>query len=151
MDELRELYQAVILDHNKNPKNFREIESPTHESDGHNPLCGDRVHVYLHVDESQRIQDISFQGSGCAISKASSSVMTTILKGKTVEEAKAEFDTFQSLITGSDSEEPDIDKHGQLAAFVGVREFPMRVKCATLAWHTVVAALDGAKQGVSTE
>ena len=149
MDEIRELYQQIILDHNKNPKNFYAIEHPTHQSEGYNPLCGDRIHVYVKV-EDDTIKEISFQGSGCAISKASASVMTSELKGKTIEEAKQSFDTFQKLITGQ-TRETDLLKHGKLAVFAGVREFPVRVKCAALAWHTLLAALKQEKSVVSTE
>ncbi|HHL73299.1 MAG TPA: SUF system NifU family Fe-S cluster assembly protein [Bacteroidetes bacterium] len=150
MDELRDLYQEIILDHNKNPKNFHVMEDATHKSDGHNPLCGDRLTVYLHVD-GDRITDVSFQGSGCAISKASASVMTTALKGKTVAEARELFHKFQDMLTREDAAIPDLDEFGQLAAFAGVREFPVRVKCATLSWHTTMAALDDENKIVSTE
>jgi nitrogen fixation NifU-like protein len=147
MDELRELYQEVILDHNKNPKNFREIAGATHSAEGYNPLCGDRVHLFLKVEDG-RIADVGFTGSGCAISKASASVMTTEVKGKTVEESKALFKKFQNVITGGDAE---VSKLGKLAVFAGVREFPVRVKCAALAWHTLLAALEKKNEAVSTE
>jgi nitrogen fixation NifU-like protein len=147
MDELRELYQEVILDHNKNPKNFRELENATHSSEGYNPLCGDKVHLFLKVEDG-RIADIGFTGSGCAISKASASVMTTEIKGKTVDESKELFKRFQNVITGGDA---DVSKLGKLAVFAGVREFPVRVKCAALAWHTLVAALEKKDDPVSTE
>ncbi len=147
MDELRELYQEIILDHNKNPKNFREIAGATHNSEGYNPLCGDRVHLFLKVEDG-RIADVGFTGSGCAISKASASVMTTEIKGKTVEESKELFKKFQNVITGGDA---DVSKLGKLAVFAGVREFPVRVKCAALAWHTLLAALEKKNEAVSTE
>lgn len=147
MDELRELYQEVILDHNKNPKNFRELQKATHSLEGYNPLCGDRVHVFLKVEDG-RIADVGFTGSGCAISKASASVMTTEIKGKTLEESKELFKKFQKVITGADA---DISKLGKLAVFAGVREFPVRVKCAALAWHTLLAALEKKDDPVSTE
>lgn len=147
MDDLRELYQEVILDHNKNPKNFREIEGATHSSEGYNPLCGDRVHLFLKVEDG-RIADVGFTGSGCAISKASASVMTTEIKGKTVEESKELFKKFQNVITGGGA---DVSKLGKLAVFAGVREFPVRVKCAALAWHTLLAALEQKNEAVSTE
>ncbi|HEX9653991.1 MAG TPA: SUF system NifU family Fe-S cluster assembly protein [bacterium] len=149
MDELRELYQEVILDHNKNPKNFRELEKATHSSEGYNPLCGDRVHVFLKVEEG-RIADVGFTGSGCAISKASASVMTTEIKGKTVEESRELFKRFQKVITGADPT-ADTSKLGKLAVFAGVREFPVRVKCAALAWHTLLAALEKKNDPISTE
>lgn len=150
MEELRELYQQVILDHNKNPKNFKKIEPATHTSEGYNPLCGDRINLYLQV-ENGKIKDIGFLGSGCAISKASASVMTTEVKGKSVAEAEQLFKKFQKLITHKMEEDFDISEFGKLAVFEGVREFPVRVKCATLAWHTMIAALKNDKKVVSTE
>lgn len=149
MSDLRELYQQVILDHNKKPRNYRELEGANRQADGYNPLCGDKVHVYLHV-ANDVIQDISFQGSGCAISKASASMMTERLKGKTLAEAEAIFKTFHELVTGA-SATPAAPELGKLAVFSGVREFPARVKCATLAWHTLQAALAGEDKPVSTE
>lgn len=149
MDELRELYQQVILDHNKNPKNFGKLEPANRTAEGYNPLCGDRIDLYLQVDDGV-IQNISFHGSGCAISKSSASVMTTVLKGKSVTEAEQLFKKFQKLITG-DSEAADSEELGKLAIFGGVREFPLRVKCAGLAWHTMLAALKNAGATVSTE
>ena len=148
--ELRELYQQVILDHNKSPRNFRVIQNPTQEANGHNPLCGDTLHIYLHV-EDDIIKDVSFQGSGCAISKASASVMTTELKGKTIEQAKELFKKFQKLLTSEEKIIPDFDEYGKMAVFAGVREFPTRVKCAILGWHTVLAALEDKKELVTTE
>lgn len=149
MDELRELYQQVILDHNKNPKNFGKIEAANRTAEGYNPLCGDRIDLFLHVEDDV-IKDISFQGNGCAISKSSASVMTTVLKGKPVAEAEQLFRKFQKLITG-EAEALDMDELGKLAIFAGVREFPLRVKCAGLAWHTMVAALKNESRPVSTE
>lgn len=149
MDELRELYQQVILDHNKNPKNFGKIEAANRTAEGYNPLCGDRIDLFLHVEDDV-IKDISFQGNGCAISKSSASVMTTVLKGKPVAEAERLFRKFQKLITG-EAEAIDVDELGKLAIFAGVREFPLRVKCAGLAWHTMVAALKNESMPVSTE
>ena len=151
--DLKELYQEVILDHYKNPKNYAVIEKPTHKAEGYNALCGDKVTIYLVVDNGV-IQDIRFQGLGCAISKASASVMTTALKGKTVEEARELFKKFQHLVTQDVREEPDTRDLGKLAVFSGVREYPSRVKCAVLPWHTVLAALEAdgeAKDIVSTE
>jgi nitrogen fixation NifU-like protein len=150
MDELRELYQEIILDHNKNPKNFKNLESPSHSSEGYNPLCGDKLHLEVKV-ENGTITDLGFLGSGCAISKASASVMTTMVKGKSVDEVEELFKNFQQLVTGDFKDEVDVAAFGKLAAFSGVREFPTRVKCATLAWHTLVAALHEDCDTVSTE
>lgn len=149
--ELRELYQQVILDHNKAPRNFRKIEDASNFAEGHNPLCGDSVTVYLKVDENNIIQDISFQGSGCAISKASASLMTSILKGKTVEEAEKLFHKFHDLVTDKLGDNFSVDEFGKLAVFAGVREFPARVKCASLAWHTMMNALHNKSEKAVTE
>ncbi len=143
MDDLRDLYQATILGHNKKPRNFRVIEGATHEADGHNPLCGDQLTLYVRVDDEGRIEDVAFQGTGCAISRASASLMTEHVKGKTLEEVEADFERFHELVTSSPSEEADTEGLGKLAVFAGVREYPMRVKCATLAWHALKAALEG--------
>ncbi|NWF51040.1 MAG: SUF system NifU family Fe-S cluster assembly protein [Ignavibacteriaceae bacterium] len=148
--ELRELYQQVILDHNKSPRNFRKIDKHTNFAEGFNPLCGDNVDIYLILDED-KIIDISFQGSGCAISKASASLMTSILKGKTVEEAEKIFNKFHLLVTDKLGDNPDIEDLGKLAVFAGVREFPARVKCASLAWHTMINALHNKNEKVVTE
>lgn len=148
--ELRELYQQVILDHNKSPRNYRTMENHNHDAEGYNPLCGDKIHIYLFVDD-EKIKDISFQGSGCAISKASASIMSSILKGKTVEEAEHFFERFHNLITGRISDGSAIEDLGKLAVFEGVKEFPARVKCASLAWHTMLSALKEEKAIVSTE
>ena len=142
-----ELYQEVILDHNRRPRNFRTIDQARH-AEGYNPLCGDRLTVYLKMD-GDRIQDASFQGSGCAISKASASLMTDSVKGKTLKEARALFERFQRLITRS-ADEP-VDDLGKLSVFAGVRQYPTRVKCASLAWHTLRAAADAREETVSTE
>jgi nitrogen fixation NifU-like protein len=147
MSDLRELYQDVILEHSKAPRNYRELQSASHHAEGYNPLCGDHFTVYLHMEAGQ-IQDVSFQGSGCAISKASASMMTQAIKGKSREEAAAIFGRFHELVTGRGSAENEL--LGKLAAFAGVCEFPVRVKCATLAWHTLQAALEG-EQKVTTE
>lgn len=149
--ELRELYQQVILDHNKAPRNFRKIENPTNQAEGYNPLCGDNVTIYLIIDENNVIKDISFLGSGCAISKASASLMTSMLKGKTVEEAEKLFHKFHDLVTDKLGDNFNLDEFGKLAVFAGVREFPARVKCASLAWHTLINALHGKDEKVSTE
>mgnify|MGYP001319068656 FL=1 len=149
--ELRELYQQVILDHNKAPRNFRKIEDASNFAEGYNPLCGDNVTVYMKIDENNVIQDISFQGSGCAISKASASLMTSMLKGKTVEEAEKLFNNFHDLVTDKLGDKPDMENLGKLAVFAGVREFPARVKCASLAWHTMLSALHNRNEKVVTE
>jgi nitrogen fixation NifU-like protein len=149
VSELGDLYQELILDHKKKPRNFGELtDEHAHHADGVNPLCGDKVRVFLVVDDGV-VRDVKFSGEGCAISTASASLMTESIKGKTVEEAHALFKTFHALVMGEDEGEPV--PLGKLEAFAGVREFPMRVKCATLAWHTLEAALDGKDQPVSTE
>jgi len=148
MSDLRELYQQVILDHNKSPRNFRALDACEHEADGFNPLCGDKVHIYVKLD-GDRITDVSFQGEGCAISTAAASMMTEAIKGKTVSEANALFDAYQRMVMGEES--GDTSTIGKLAVFEGVREFPMRVKCATLAWHTFRAALKGGDEAATTE
>ncbi len=151
MTELRELYQQVILDHNKSPRNFGRPEATNREQQGHNPLCGDELQIYLYVDEDDVIQDIGFQGSGCAISKASASLMTDALKGKPAAEARDLFERFHQVVTGEVEEQVDGAEIGKLVVFAGVREFPMRVKCATLAWHTMRSALDNDQTRVTTE
>jgi nitrogen fixation NifU-like protein len=148
MPDLRELYQQVILDHNKNPRNFRELADATSKVEGFNPLCGDHYTVFLKV-EGDIIRDVSFVGSGCAISKASASVMSSSMKGKTLQEADALFDTFHKMVTGEASDSGG--ELGRFAPFSGVAEFPTRVKCAILAWHTLRSAMHGEKEPVSTE
>lgn len=148
--ELRELYQQVILDHNKSPRNFRKIDNASRFAEGYNPLCGDRIDIYLNFD-NDNISDISFQGSGCAISKASASLMTSMLKGKTRKEAEEIFNRFHNLVTDKLGDNPDLEDLGKLAVFAGVREFPARVKCASLAWHTMMNALNSNDKMVSTE
>ena len=149
MSDLRELYQQVILDHNKNPRNFHELPHPTRTVDGYNPLCGDHYQIQVEI-EGNTIKDIGFTGNGCAISKASASVMSSTLKGKTTAEAHQLFDVFHKLVTGEPGSLSTAEL-GRLAAFSGVSEFPARVKCATLAWHTLNSALEGDKETVSTE
>ncbi len=149
MSDLRELYQQIILDHNRAPRNFKEIDEATSVANGDNPLCGDKFKLYVRVKDDV-IEDIGFQGSGCAISKASASLMTWTVKGKTVQEADELFSDFHSMIMGKDVI-TDRKQLGKLAAFSGVREFPARVKCATLSWHTLRAALSDAVSTVSTE
>jgi nitrogen fixation NifU-like protein len=146
VSELRELYQEVILDHSKNPRHFREMPEANRHADGHNPLCGDRVTVYLKV-VGDVVQDVSFKGSGCSISTASASMMADTLRGKTVEEVKALFDRFHRLVTSDPGRAAEsagtASDLGKLAVFSGVCEFPIRVKCASLPWHTMKAALEG--------
>jgi nitrogen fixation protein NifU and related proteins len=147
MSELRDLYQEVILEHSRHPRNFRPLESANHRAEGFNPLCGDRFTVYVDVRDGA-IRDIAFQGSGCAISKASASMMTQTLKGKSESEAELMFTRFHDLVTGNIADGKDL---GKLSVFSGVSEFPLRVKCATLAWHALRAALAGKQEAVSTE
>jgi nitrogen fixation protein NifU and related proteins len=147
--ELRELYQEVILEHSKKPRNFRVLEMANHKAEGFNPLCGDHFTVYVDVKDGS-ISDIGFQGSGCAISKASASMMTQMLKGKTEAQAEGIFTKFHDLVTGH-AATADGQDLGKLAVFAGVSEFPLRVKCATLAWHALRAALKGDQEAVSTE
>ncbi len=148
--DLRELYQEVILDHGKNPRNHRFPEPYNREGRGYNPLCGDKIILRLQLD-GDKITDIGFLGQGCAISQASCSTMTEALKGKTVAEAETLFRRFHKMVTGDDSVEDDVDSLGKLAVFAGVREFPMRVKCATLAWHTLQQALQQREGEAKTE
>lgn len=147
--ELRDLYQQVILDHHRKPRNFRKLPRPTQSAEGYNPLCGDRITVEVTVD-GDVIRDIAFQGSGCAISKASASLMTDDLKGKTVADAETAFERFHGMLTDDESGGASAQL-GKLAVFAGVREFPSRIKCATLPWHTLHAALAGQREPVSTE
>jgi nitrogen fixation NifU-like protein len=149
MSELSELYQQVILDHNKKPRNFRRLEPATHTAEGFNPLCGDHLNVYVNL-EGNELKEISFEGSGCAISKASASMMTQAVKGKNKEDAEELFQEFHSMVTGELNEETEENQLGNLKIFAGVRDFPVRVKCATLPWHTMRAALNN-EQTVSTE
>lgn len=148
MQELRDLYQEVILDHNRKPRNFHAIADASHQAEGFNPLCGDQLKVFLKT-KGDLIEDVSFEGSGCAISQASASMMTEFLKGKSTDEVLTTFEKFHHMVTGEINTEPDPDL-GKLAVFAGVCEFPTRVKCASLAWHTLKSALKGGKQ-VSTE
>ena len=149
MSELSDLYQEVILDHNKNPRNFREIADADQYADGKNPLCGDALRVYVDL-EDDKVKDVSFKGSGCAISKASASMMTQVVKGKTRKEAETLFDEFHRMVLGTLDEETEENSLGKLKIFAGVREFPARVKCASLSWHTLNAALHG-EDIISTE
>ena len=150
MSELRELYQEVILDHSRQPRNFGALDEECLQADGYNPLCGDKVTIYLLLD-GDTIEDVRFQGSGCAISTASASIMTQSLKGKTVAEAERMFESFRELVAGQDDLDEVDASLGKLKVFAGVREFPIRVKCATLPWHTFRAALKKERQPVTTE
>jgi len=148
--ELGELYQEIILEHSKAPRNYRKPEGANREAEGYNPLCGDRCTVFLDV-EGDAIKDIGFQGSGCAISRASASMMTQSVKGKSKAEAARLFDEFHRLVTGDEKAIASAEDMGKLAVFAGVSKFPARVKCATLAWHTLQSALEGKHEAVSTE
>jgi nitrogen fixation NifU-like protein len=150
MSDLSSLYQEVILDHSKRPRNFRPLANADHQANGYNPLCGDKVTIFLHLVDD-RIADISFQGSGCAISTASASILTETLKGKTRAEAEALFEAFHNLVTGRPVKSEGAPALGKLAVFSGVAEFPVRVKCASLPWHTLRSALEGGAAVASTE
>ncbi len=150
MADLRELYQELILEHSKAPRNYREPATANHKAEGYNPLCGDRFTVFLDV-EGDRIRDIGFQGAGCAISKASASLMTQSVKGKTRAEAAMIFEQFHTLVSGQADSKGDMSALGKLTVFSGISEFPARVKCATLAWHTLQTALMGNQEVASTE
>lgn len=149
-DSRTELYQQVILEHNKKPRNFKKLDDATHCAEGYNPLCGDQLMVYLRVNADKIIEEVTFEGDGCAISKASSSMMTQALKGKTVEEAKTLFEQFHNLVIGELNPDKDENVLGKLAIFSGIWHFPARVKCASLAWHTMNGALEDQKS-VTTE
>lgn len=149
-DSSQELYQQVILDHNKKPRNFHKMEGATHTAEGYNPLCGDHLHVYLNINGDGTINDVSFEGDGCAISKASASMMTAALKGKTVAQAQELFTQFHKLLLGELNPEKDPNDLGKLTVFSGIWHFPTRVKCASLCWHTMKGAMEK-KASVSTE
>lgn len=151
MFALRDLYQQVIVDHNKSPRNFGTLEDANREADGYNPLCGDKLHVYLKIGADNVIEDVRFEGEGCAISVASASLMTEAMKGRTVDEFKALFDGFQHMVTSDLAEAPDETGLGKLAVLAGVREFPSRIKCAVLCWHTMKSAIDGGDTVAKTE
>ncbi len=151
MSEYNELYQQVILEHNKKPRNFAVLDSANHYALGKNPLCGDQFAVYVDVAEDGTIRDIRFQGSGCAISKASASMMTMNVKGKSQQEAQQLAEEFNQMVTGKLDPKKEESHLGKLSIFSGVQEYPVRVKCATLAWHTLEAALSGETQEVTTE
>lgn len=150
MSDLRALYQDVILDHSRRPRNFHALEGADRHAEGYNPLCGDRFTIYVKLTDD-RISDIAFQGAGCAISTASASILTETLKGKTLAEAEALFKAFHDLVTGKEPAAGSASSLGKLAAFSGVWEFPVRVKCATLAWHTLKSALQGEGEVATTE
>ena len=154
MSDLDELYQEVILDHSKNPRNKTELENFTHEAKGHNPLCGDQVQVYLKLNKEKKVERLSFEGDGCAISLASASIMTELVKGKSFEEAKEIMNAFLNMIKKTSeiqSNYLDEDQKTKLMSLSGVKQFPMRVKCATLSWHTLVSAMDKKEEEVNTE
>ena len=149
MSDLRELYQEIILDHNRRPRNFGALDGANHHASGHNPLCGDRLTIHLRVEDG-RVAAITFEGAGCAISKASASLMTDAIKGKPVAEVEELFREFREMVTSDIHHLPNTEKLKKLAAFAGVREFPSRVKCASLAWHTLHAALESREEAVVT-
>ena len=152
MSDLRELYQTTILDHNRNPRNFGQCDDANRSAEGHNPICGDQLRLYLRVDDSDAIVDASFDGSGCAISKASASLMTESVQGKPIDEVETLYGRFHDLVTGEpEASAADQEELGKLAVFAGVAEYPARVKCASLAWHVLDAALEGTSDTVTTE
>ncbi len=146
MDVYKDLYQQLIIDHNQNPQNFGKLENASHSAEGHNPLCGDVINVYL-IEQDSIIEDIAFEGIGCAISKASASIMTSALKGLRVDEAEALFDNFHTLATTGES----LEDMGKLSVLAGVHKYPSRVKCATLAWHTFLRASNNTQEIIKTE
>lgn len=150
MADLGELYQQIILDHNRSPRNFRELPDANRSAEGYNPLCGDEIRLWVKLD-GDVIEDIGFRGTGCAISQAAASLMTSAVKGKTVAEAEALFGAFHAMVTDAEPTAEQKEALGKLAAFAGVREFPARVKCANLSWHTLRAALEDAQRSVTTE
>ncbi len=150
MSDLRELYQEVILDHTKKPRNFGRLDGEIHSAEGYNPICGDAVTVYLQLEDGT-VRDVRFEGSGCAISTASASLMTEAIKGKPAEQILELFRRFHDTVTGPADRDVDLEALGKLAVLAGVREFPMRVKCASLAWHTMRSALEGESEQVTTE
>ena len=152
--DLKQLYQDIILEHGKSPRNLGKCEGYSHEAKGYNPLCGDKVHVYLKSDNKKKVESLTFEGDGCAISLASASIMTELVKGKSFEEAKEIMDAFLNMIKNTSeiqSNHLDEDQKTKLMSLSGVKQFPMRVKCATLSWHTLVSAMEGKKEEVNTE
>ena len=152
--DLKQLYQDIILEHGKSPRNLGKCEGYSHEAKGYNPLCGDKVHVYLKLDSGKKVESLTFEGDGCAISLASASIMTELVKGKSFEEAKEIMDAFLNMIKNTSeiqSNHLDEDEKTKLMSLSGVKQFPMRVKCATLSWHTLISAIKGKKEEVNTE
>ena len=152
--DLKELYQDIILEHGKSPKNFGKCEKYTHEAKGHNPLCGDQIHVYLKLNNEKNVDNVTFEGTGCAISIASTSIMTELVKGKSLETAKKIVIDFLNMIKNTQeikSKDLDEDQKIKIMSLSGVKQYPMRVKCATLAWHTLTSAINGKKEEVNTE
>jgi len=152
--ELKELYQDIILDHGKNPRNLRKTDNFNKDAKGYNPLCGDKVHIYLKLDENKKVEDVSFEGSGCAISMASASIMTDLIKGKEENESKEIIKDFFGMIKEKDQLENKIlsdDEKMKLMSLSGVKQYPMRVKCATLAWHTLTSAIDNTQEEINSE
>ena len=151
---LKELYQDIILEHGKSPRNLGKCEGYNHEAKGYNPLCGDKVHVYLKLDESKRVESLTFEGEGCAISLASASIMTELVKGRTFEEAKEIMEAFLNMIKNTSeirSKYLDADQKTKLMSLSGVKQYPMRIKCATLSWHTLISAIDNTQEEINTE
>ena len=152
--DLKQLYQDIILEHGKSPRNLGKCEGYSHEAKGYNPLCGDKVHVYLKSDNEKKVESLTFEGEGCAISLASASIMTELIKGKSFEETKEIMDAFLNMIKNTSeirSNHLDEDQKTKLMSLSGVKQFPMRVKCATLSWHTLNSAIEGKKEEVNTE
>jgi nitrogen fixation NifU-like protein len=149
--DLADLYQQVIIDHTKSPRNYGKLEPCNHDAEGYNPLCGDQLHVYLQINDSNIIEDVKFEGQGCSISTASASLMTEALKGKPVSEFKRLFKAFHAMATADMSEAPDEEALGKLAVLAGVKEFPARIKCATLCWHTLKSAIEDNSDVAKTE
>ena len=152
--DLKELYQDIIVEHGKSPRNFGKCIGHNHEAKGHNPLCGDQVHVYLKLNEKKNVEELTFEGSGCAISMASTSIMTELVKGKSFETAKEIINDFLNMIKSGSvmtTKDLDEDQKTKIMSLSGVKQYPMRVKCATLSWHTLVSALNGKKNEVNTE
>ena len=152
--DLKELYQDIILEHGKSPRNLGKCEGYNHDAKGYNPLCGDKVHIYLKLDDKKKVESLTFEGEGCAISLASASIMTELVKGKSFNEAKDIMSAFLNMIKNNSelqSKHLDDDQKTKLMSLSGVKQFPMRVKCATLSWHTLISALEGKKEEVNTE
>ena len=152
--DLKQLYQDIILEHGKSPRNLGKCEGYSHEAKGYNPLCGDRVHVYLKLDNEKKVKNLTFEGDGCAISLASASIMTELVKGKSFEEAKEIMNAFLNMVKNTSEIQTnhlDKDQKTKLMSLSGVKQFPMRVKCATLSWHTLASAMEGRKREVNTE